>query len=103
MSDARSTGGSPAEAWVRERDSGVRIIMAEMAENAARANLLWTRALGAIADPDRALTELVDLQILLDTPLRIEVEDLLAVVNEACARLDRELPGGAEDEHPGTL
>jgi len=64
-----------------------------MAENAARINLLWALTLDAVAsDPDVALSRLVDIQILLEIPMPLEIEDLLAVVTEGCARLAAGLP-----------
>ena len=71
----------------------MRVIAAEMAENAARINLLWALTLDAVAsDPDVALSRLVDIQILLEIPMPLEIEDLLAVVTEGCARLAAGLP-----------
>ena len=39
-----------ADVWLRERDPGIRIIAAEMAEYAGRVNVLWARALDVIAE-----------------------------------------------------
>ena len=75
-----------AEVWLRERDPGIRITAAEMAEYAGRVNVLWARALDVVAsDPDWSMSNLVDLQILLENHLPLEIEDILKVVREGRA------------------
>jgi hypothetical protein len=82
-----------AKAWLREKDGGVRIIAAEMAEYAGRVNVLWTLALeGLESDPDGALTKLVEITILLENHLPLEIQDILSVATEGSERLAAEAP-----------
>lgn len=91
-----------AEVWLRERDPGIRIIAAEMAEYAGRVNVLWARVLDVVAsDPDWSLSRLVDLQILLENHLPLEIEDILKVVREGTERLAAELPDDDDGETGG--
>lgn len=101
MSDAeRSNRG--AIGWLREKDGGVRIIAAEMAENAGRVNVLWTLALEALeSDPDVAVSKLVEITILLENHLPLEVEDILAVAKEGSERLAEELAADIQERSPG--
>jgi hypothetical protein len=88
-----------AEDWLRKKDPGIRVIAAEMAEYAGRANLLWAQALHAMAtDPDWSLARLIDLEILLDNLMQVEIDDILVVVREGKERLAAELPETDEDE-----
>lgn len=90
-----------ADVWLRERDPGIRIIAAEMAEYAGRVNVLWARALDVVAsDPDWSLSRLVDLQILLENHIPLEIDDILKVVREGTERLAAELPDD-DDETKG--
>lgn len=55
MTEADSSTEPSAEAWLRQKDGGIRIIAAEMAEYAGRVNVLWSMALNAIESyPDTA-------------------------------------------------
>ena len=90
-----------AEDWLRKKDPGIRVIAAEMAEYAGRANALWARALDAIAtDPDWSLARLIDLEILLDNLMQVEIDDIVVVVREGKERLAAELPETNEDQAP---
>jgi hypothetical protein len=100
MSDAMSSTRG-AKAWLREKDGGVRIIAAEMAEYAGRVNVLWALALDALeADPDGALTKLVDITILLENHLPLEVQDILSVAREGSERLAAEQATSGGDTLP---
>lgn len=87
-----------AEVWLGEKDPGIRMIAAEMAEYAGRANVLWAQALDSVAtDPDRALARLIDLEILLESLMQLEIDDILKVVREGSERLAGELPDHSDD------
>jgi len=82
-----------AAEYIERRDAEMRIILGELAENAVRANLGWAAAVRAARlDPDRALTELVEVEIALDIPVRIERADALRRIRAANRRLDRSRP-----------
>ena len=97
----RRGGKSDAETWLRTKDNiGARIILAELAESAGRANALLARALDILStNPDQAMKCLVDLEIQLEHFVRPELEDTLSFVREGIDRLAAELPGDeSEDE-----
>lgn len=82
-----------AKQWIRSRDPSIRIIAAEMIENAGRVNLLWNQAIAHLeSEPADALTRLVDIEILLESHIRIERRDLLAAVRQGAERLANALP-----------
>lgn len=86
------------ERWLRDQDGEVRVILAEFAEAAGRANVLWTRALNAVKeDPDWSWSRLADLEVLLESIVQVEIDDLLKVLNEASERFEAALP---DDDTP---
>lgn len=89
-----------AAEYVELHDGEMRTILGELIENAAKANLHWKNAHGLVRDdPDRALTELVEAWIALDTFIPIERRDALRVIDRASDLLDQELPD-ADDPEP---
>lgn len=101
----RAPTAPEAEAWLRAEDAGIRIILAEFAEYAGRANVLWSRALDVLStNPDMSLSWLIDLEILLENLVQVEIDDTLKVVREGLERLADELPDdGAATEEPRTI
>jgi hypothetical protein len=84
-----------------QHDTEMRVILGELLENAAKANLHWAAAQRVIRDnPERALEELVAAWIALDTFIRIERTDALRVINRASDLLDHELPNGDDAPPP---
>lgn len=90
-----------ARNWIREKDAGVRLIAAEMAEYAGRVNFLWGQAIGRLdSDPADALAKLTDMEILLENHIRLEREDILAVVTEGLEQLAAALPDDDAESVP---
>jgi hypothetical protein len=89
-----------AAEYLDSQDEVMRLILGEMVQHTANANVYWDAAQRLIAkNPEAALTHLVDAWIALNTFIPIERSDALRVVNRTMALLDRELP---DDEEPGT-
>jgi hypothetical protein len=79
--------------YIEEHDLEMRVILGEMVENAAKANAYWMYArLWARDRPEEALKSLVEAEIVLDVPLRIERTDALRRIGAASKLLDSELP-----------
>jgi hypothetical protein len=70
--------------------SGFRTIVAELADEAAHANVLWTRAVAANRrlDWDSAMTDLADLHVYLKHVLPNQGRDLLRATDEALDYLE---------------
>jgi hypothetical protein len=86
-----------AAAYIEKYDGEMRIILAELAENAAKINLWWTFACSkARRYPDRAMTDLIDAEIYLNNHVQIELADSLRRVRAAISLLDAELPDDAD-------
>lgn len=82
-----------AAQYIERYDAEMRVILGEMAENVARANLRWAAAAYLIRhDPERALKELVEAEIALSIAVRIERTDALRRITAASNLIDRELP-----------
>jgi hypothetical protein len=74
------------------RDPGTRIILAELAESAGRANVLWSRAVDVIAtDPAWSMKWLAELDVLLRQIVTVEIDDALLAVESVIEAFDREL------------
>ncbi len=88
-------GKVSAADFVEDHDEEMRIILGELIENAGKLNLLWEAARRVVReDPDRALTLLVEAEILLGIDVRIERTDSLRRIESATRRLGEELPDG---------
>jgi hypothetical protein len=70
--------------------SGFRTIVAELADEAAHANMLWTRAVAANRhlDRDSAMTHLAELHVYLKIVLPNQGRDLLRATDEALGYLE---------------
>ena len=69
------------------------MILAELAESAAKAGWHWAMAVEAVEqDPEKALEHLADLEVLLKHHVQIERLDSIRAARAAMAKLDRELP-----------
>ena len=76
----------------------MRIILGEMVQNVANANVHWDAAQRSIRmNPEVALEHLVEAWVALDVPVRVERADAIRVLNRAMELLDRELPD--DDDH----
>ena len=86
-----------AAEYLNGHDAEMRVILDELLENAAKANVRWAAAQRHVShDPDLALTELVEAMIALDIPVRIERADALRILNRVTDLLDQELPDNDE-------
>jgi hypothetical protein len=76
----------------------VGMMLSELAENAGRANSAWMRAVDAArrGDLDRAETLIIEADIAVDIPVRIERQDIRRAWHRALVLLDRELPDDDE-------
>ncbi len=87
-----------AAEFIDEHDVEMRVILGEMIENAAKANVNWETAVRLVRHrPERAFETLIDAEICLDVPVRIERADALRTLRAAINRLDAELPDDEED------
>lgn len=87
-----------AARYLATHDQEMRVILGEMIQNAAKANVHWDAAERSIGvDPERALEHLADAWVVLKTIIRIERTDALRVVERTMALLDTELPD--DDDH----
>lgn len=89
-----------AAEFIAENATYVGVILAELAENAGKANSAWLLAVDAAqrGDLDRAETLIIEADIALDVPVRIERQDARKALQRALRQLNRELP----DDEPGT-
>lgn len=88
--------------FVEGHDGEMRIILGELAENAGKLNMLWTFALHHVReDPHRALTLLIEAEILLEIHLKIERADSLRRIRSAIRRLGATLPDEDDQDDPG--
>ena len=79
--------------YLKARDPEIRVILAELAESAGKANWHWSLAVEYIDQyPEKALEHLVKLEILLEHHIHLERLDTIRATRAASARLDRELP-----------
>jgi hypothetical protein len=79
--------------YIQKYDGEMRVILAELAENAGKINLWWALAASkARRHPDRAMTDLIDAEIHLDSHVRLELADSLRRIRAAINLLDDELP-----------
>jgi hypothetical protein len=84
--------------YIERYDGEMRIILGELAENAAIANLNWAHAaLSVRQSPEAALKHLADAWVALATAVKIERRDALRRINAASDLLDAELPDNDSD------
>lgn len=84
--------------YLESRDHLMRIILGEMVQNAANANVHWDAAQRLIGqNPDAALEHLAEAWVALDVPIRVERADAIRVLNRTMQLLDSELPD--DDDH----
>ncbi len=89
---------------IEEHDVEMRVILGELIENAAKANVNWDAAVRLARHlPERAFEALIDAEISLDIPVRIERADALRTLRAAINRLDAELPDDEEDSGDPSL
>lgn len=90
-----------AAGYIATNANYVGVILAELAENAGKANRAWLLAVDAAqrGDLDHAADLIVEADIDLDISVRIERQDARKVLREALRLLSRELP---DDEEPTT-
>jgi hypothetical protein len=82
-----------AAEYLHARDPEVRIILAELAEYAGKANWHWSFAVALVDEyPDKAMDHLVELEILLAHHISLERLDTIRAARAALTKLDRELP-----------
>jgi hypothetical protein len=87
--------------FIERYDGEMRIILGELVENAGKLNMLWVFARNAAGhDSDRAMTLLIEAQILLEHHLKIERSDSLRRIRAAIDRLDREPPDEEDSDAP---
>ena len=79
--------------YIERYDGEMRIILGELAESAAAANLHWAHAVQAVrGSPESALEHLAEAWVALKTAVKIERQDALRRINRASDLLDAELP-----------
>jgi hypothetical protein len=89
-----------AAEYIERYDPEMRIILGELAENVASANLNWTHAASLVRpNPEASLEHLSEAWVALKTSVSIEVRDALRRINAASDLLDAELPD-ADEESP---
>ena len=84
--------------FIAENATYVSLLLAELSESAGKAGRAWVLAVDAArrGDLDRAQTLIIEADIALDVPVRLERQDARRALRLALKRLDRELP----DEDP---
>lgn len=97
-----------ASDYVAEVDEVMRLILGEMVQNAANANVHWDAVVRLIrSKPEAALEHLVGAWVPLTTAIRVERTDALRLIDRAMELLDKELPGDdipvASEGHLPTL
>jgi hypothetical protein len=87
-----------ASAYIDETATYVGIMLAELAENASKANSAWMLAVDAArrGDLDRAQTLIIDADIALG-PVSLERQETRRVLRRALDLLDLELPDEPAD------
>jgi hypothetical protein len=81
-----------AAEYLERYDGEMRIILGELAENIAVANLHWTHAVQSVqGSPDAALQHLADAWVALAVSVKAERRDALLRINAATNLLDAEL------------
>ena len=88
-----------AAEFIEQTATYVGVMLAEMAEHAGKASSAWLGAVAAArrGDLDLAETLIIEADIELDIPVRLERQDARRVLQQALRLLDRELP---DDEGP---
>jgi hypothetical protein len=83
-----------AAEYIDEIATYVGMMLSELAENAGKANSTWMRAVDAArrGDLDRAATLIIEADIAVDIPVRIERQDIRRALLRARVLLERELP-----------
>lgn len=89
-----------AAEYIERHATEVGVILAELAENAGKAGRAWMLAVewARRGDLDRAMTAVVEADIALDIPVRLERQDSRRILQRALALLDEELPD--DDDRP---
>jgi len=79
--------------YIERYDGEMRIILGELAENSAIANLNWAHAAHSVRrSPETALKHLADAWVALNSAVKIERLEALRRINAASDLLDAELP-----------
>jgi hypothetical protein len=88
--------------YIEQRSTYVGVILAELAEHAALANRAWLLAVEAArrGDLDRVETAIIEADIALDIPVRLERQDSRRVLRRALELVGREMPDDEPDEAP---
>ena len=82
-----------AAEYIERCDAEMRLILGELAADAARVNLHWAAASQLVKHhPEDALKELTDAWVALTTAVKVERRAALRRINAASNLLDRELP-----------
>jgi hypothetical protein len=81
----------------------IPLILGDMIEHLGAATQAWTQAVEAArsGDLDRALKEVVDVEIGVDIPLRVGRAEIRSMMERAGNLLDSELPDDDEDVQTG--
>ena len=89
-----------AAAYIEKHATFVPLVLGDMIEHLGHAAQEWSQAVEAIrrGDLDKALKHVVEVEIAVDTPLRVGRSELRSIAVRAASRLDRELP----DEEAGS-
>jgi hypothetical protein len=96
---SRATEPGSNRGVLTDLDRSIRTIVGELAEEATRANMLWSRAVGASqVDPERAMTHLADLQVYLEIILPNQRK---AILRATRAGLDALEPQTSVGDEPG--
>jgi hypothetical protein len=88
--------------YIDQQSIFIGVILAELAEHAALANRAWQLAVEASrhGDLDRAMTLIIEADIDLDIPVRLERQDSRRVFRRALELLEREMPDDESDGAP---
>ena len=90
-----------AAEYLHRSDELMRVILGEMTQNAANANVQWDAAQRLIeTKPEAALEHLAEAWVALKTAIRIERIDALRVIDRTMELLGEELP---DDDEPAEL
>jgi hypothetical protein len=82
-----------AAEYLADVDEVMRLMLGEMIQNAADANVHWDTAVRLIGSrPESALEHLVRVWVPLKTAIRVERTDAVRILDRAMELLDKELP-----------
>jgi hypothetical protein len=89
-----------AAQYIERHDVEMRVILGELVENVAAANLHWTHAATLVhRSPEAASKHLAAAWVVLHSLVPVERRDALRRINAASDRLDGELPDLDEDSN----